>query len=108
MRRTRGQSTLEYAFLLAIIIAAIIGMQIYVRRGMMGRLRDTADQQLGSQFDPYKTKGKVSHVAGGTTTDELKIDGTSSSSFNATQTDKYVSDEVVTPYTKAETDTGLF
>ena len=90
-RSTQGQSTLEYAFLLAIIIAAVITMQVYVRRGMMGRMKETAEGQIGAQFDPYRTTGGIKHSSDGTTTDDLKTDGTSSSSLNITsQREEYV------------------
>ena len=49
-----GQSTLEYAVLIAVVAAAAIGMQIYVKRGIQGRLRQSADQ-VGEQYAPGKT-----------------------------------------------------
>ncbi len=103
MRWNQGQSTLEYAFLLAIIVAAIITVQVYVRRGLVGRVKDTADQQLGAQFDPYRTTGKVQHVAGGSTQDVLKESGRSESHLlAATQKDSYVTDEKVGAFVKDE------
>lgn len=39
----RGQSTAEYAILLAVVVAAVVGMQLYVKRGMQGKFRDAAD-----------------------------------------------------------------
>ena len=49
-----GQSTVEVAVLFAVIVAALIGMQIYLKRGAMGKLKDTADQ-IGEQFSPLHT-----------------------------------------------------
>ena len=34
MLRKRGQSTLEYAVLIVVIIAALIAMQVYLKRGL--------------------------------------------------------------------------
>ncbi len=51
----RGQSTLEYAVLIVVIIAALIAMQVYIKRGVQGRLRESSDQ-IGEQFSPGITK----------------------------------------------------
>jgi len=50
----RAQSVMEYAALTAIIAAALIGMSIYMKRGMAGRLRGAADS-IGEQYDPKAT-----------------------------------------------------
>lgn len=47
----QGQSILEYAVMLACVIAALVGMQIYVKRGISGGLRNSADM-IGKQYDP--------------------------------------------------------
>lgn len=49
--RKRGQSTLEYAVLIVVIIAALIAMQVYLKRGVQGRMRESSDQ-IGEQFSP--------------------------------------------------------
>lgn len=51
----RAQSTLEYAVLLAVVVAAILGIQVYSKRAVQGRLRQTADQ-IGAQWDAKQTK----------------------------------------------------
>ncbi len=48
-RRNKGQSLLEYSLILAAIVIAIVFMQTYVRRGVQGRLKSSADQ-IGEQF----------------------------------------------------------
>lgn len=58
MRRVRGQSTVEYAVCVAVAVGALLAMNVYVKRGHMGRLRRAADS-LGSQFNPYVTEAKV-------------------------------------------------
>lgn len=40
----RAQSTAEYAVLLALVIAAVIGMQTYVKRGWQARVKVETDQ----------------------------------------------------------------
>ena len=46
----KGQNTLEYAVLIAVIVAALIAMQRYINRGMQGKLKASADD-IGKQFD---------------------------------------------------------
>lgn len=44
MMRQHGQSTLEYAVFIAVVSAALIGMQIYVRRAIQANLKTLEDQ----------------------------------------------------------------
>jgi hypothetical protein len=54
-RRIKGQSTLEYAILVIIIIGALLTIQVYIKRGIQGRLKGAADD-IGDQFSPGNTK----------------------------------------------------
>ncbi len=47
----RGQSTLEYVVLVAVVIAALLTMRIYMKRGLQGKLRSSTDS-IGAQFSP--------------------------------------------------------
>ncbi len=51
----RGQSTLEYVILIVIVIAAILTMQVYMKRGVQGRWKSAVDD-MGEQYDPNTTK----------------------------------------------------
>ena len=53
-RRKKGQSTLEYAVLIIIIIGALLSIQVYIKRGIQGRLKGAADD-IGDQFSPGNT-----------------------------------------------------
>jgi len=62
LRRLRkGQSTAEYAIVIGLVIAAAVAMQIYVKRGLQGKIRDatdftqsTANVTIGNtQYEPY-------------------------------------------------------
>ncbi len=53
-----GQSTLEYAAIIACIAAALLVMQTYIKRGISGKLRSTADQ-IGQQYDPGNTTSVI-------------------------------------------------
>ena len=63
----RGQTTAEYAILFAIVVGAVVGMQLYVKRGLQGRVRNAVDTVAldaaadagadnlftGEQYEPY-------------------------------------------------------
>lgn len=55
----KAQSSLEYAILIVAIVAALLGMQIYTRRGLQGRLRSSADELSIQQYEP---KNMVSDI----------------------------------------------
>jgi uncharacterized protein (UPF0333 family) len=75
--RTRGQSTLEYVILIGFVVAALIAMGVYMKRGMQGKLRESTDQ-IGEQYSAgnttseYTTKTSIQQTedmaAGGKTT----------------------------------------
>lgn len=52
----RGQSTLEYGVVIAIIVAGLIAMQAYIKRGVQGRLKQASDD-IGEQFSPGYSTG---------------------------------------------------
>lgn len=54
MRNSRGQSTLEYVILAGFVVAALIAMGVYMKRGFQGRLRESTDQ-VGQQYSPGYT-----------------------------------------------------
>lgn len=56
--KKRGQSTLEYAILIVVVIMALIGIQAYLKRGISGRMRDATDQ-IGDQFSPEFTSYNI-------------------------------------------------
>jgi hypothetical protein len=41
--KTKAQTTAEYAILIAIVIGAVVAMQVYFRRGMQGRIKNVVD-----------------------------------------------------------------
>ena len=58
----KGQNTAEYAILIGVIVAAVIAMQVYVRRGMQARMKDAVDYSKTAdtsgmfnttQYEPY-------------------------------------------------------
>jgi len=52
----RAQTTIEYAVLIGVIVAGLIAMQVYLRRGMQGRLKASADEMSsGALYSPGAT-----------------------------------------------------
>lgn len=58
LRTLKAQSLLEYSVVLVVIIAALLSMQVYIKRGMQGRWKEAVDQ-VGEQYDPKTTKGSI-------------------------------------------------
>ena len=54
--KARAQTTLEYAVIIAVIVAALLTMQVYIKRSLQGKLRSAADE-IGQQYDPKNTTG---------------------------------------------------
>jgi len=90
-----AQSTLEYALIVAVVVGGLIAMQVYVKRGLQGKLKESADQ-LGEQYSPGYTTGDVT-VTTTSTTNETLADGTTSTSSTTNQ--GVVSNDATTVYT---------
>ena len=56
MGKTQAQTTLEYTILIAVIIGALIAMQVYIKRGIQGKLRgDLSQLSDGAFYSPGAT-----------------------------------------------------
>lgn len=61
LRSKRAQTTAEYAILIGLVVAALVAMQIYVKRGLQGRMKgatdylatQTTDIGATGQYEPY-------------------------------------------------------
>lgn len=51
---SKGQSIFEYVMILAIVVAGLMSMQIYMKRAVEGRLRASMDE-VGELYSPGKT-----------------------------------------------------
>ncbi len=78
-RRKKGQSTLEYAVLIIIIIGALLSIQVYIKRGIQGRLKGAADD-IGDQFSAGNTNIVQTVTTSSKTKDTFKA-GTSTSTL---------------------------
>ena len=90
-KNKKAQNTMEYAIIIAVVVGALSGMQLYMKRGMQGNLKDGMDKipsQVGAggllssqQYEPYyMAKGEYAMQ---TTSSE----GTASSAVNEASID---------------------
>ena len=55
----RGQSAIEYTVLVAIVVAALLGMAVYTKRALDGKWREVGDTLgYGRQYEPGVTVTK--------------------------------------------------
>lgn len=69
-RRSLGQSFSELAVLLAVVAAALVAMQVYMKRGIQGRLRDLGRQISEEQYDKGQTNSFYFTTRGSTLVDK--------------------------------------
>jgi len=71
----RGQSTLEYALLIAAVSAALLVVNVYMKKGVQGRIKESVDQ-VGKSFDPANYTRSWQDASNGlTTTTEARDTG---------------------------------
>ena len=61
MLNRKGQNIAEYSILIALVVAAAVAMQVYVRRGIQGRIADAVDhapdtEVVGGEGISFTTK----------------------------------------------------
>ncbi len=101
LKHRRGQSTAEYAIVFAVVLAALVGMQIYVKRGAQARLKlgvdeftkagsealpwlegsgsalegDVTLKRSGSQYEPYYAESSYTTTRQSTTNEDIDLPG---------------------------------
>jgi cytoskeletal protein RodZ len=51
-----AQSTLEYAVLIVVVIGALLSIQHYLKRGVMGKMKTSTDESISAeQYDTENT-----------------------------------------------------
>ena len=85
IRKNSGQAILEYAVLLGVVIAAILVMQTFIKRGYEGSLKDSADK-MGDQFSAggTTTLDKQTMGADQTITNNVNTPGLASGTYSET------------------------
>ena len=79
LNQKRGQSTLEYAVLIVVIIGALLTLQVYIKRGVQGRLKSAADD-IGDQYSDGNTNA-IKTINRSSSTEETFNAGVSSSNI---------------------------
>ncbi|MBF0122638.1 MAG: hypothetical protein HQL21_04410 [Candidatus Omnitrophica bacterium] len=91
IRKFKGQSTLEYAILVVVVIAALLSLQTYIKRGIQGRLRKSSDD-IGDQFsvtsDASYTRTSESTSKTKETNDQGKVETKKTGEISSNSTDK--------------------
>lgn len=57
LRRIKGQSTLEYAMVITVVVGALLAIRFYMTRSVQGKLRESIDN-IGEQYSAGKTTSK--------------------------------------------------
>lgn len=73
LNQKRGQSTLEYAVLIIIVIAALLSIQVYIKRGLQGKMKQTTDD-IGDQYSVGNTNVVERTITVSNTTERFGID----------------------------------
>ena len=81
----RGQSVLEYAILMVIIIAALLTLQTYIKRGIQGRLKSATDD-IGSQYTTANGSNYMKRITTNSSTTEATQAGVTSTVMRAPST----------------------
>ena len=52
----RGSFSIEYAFLITVVAAALVSMAVYLKRAVCGRWKQNVDSiSFGRQYEPHVT-----------------------------------------------------
>ncbi len=82
----RAQSTAEYVIVLGLIVAVVIAMQTYIKRGFQGRIKEAVDYVentnkpgvvtfSGGQYEPYYLGSSFSTTRDSGETEDLATGG---------------------------------
>lgn len=82
----KAQTALEYAVLIVCVVAALIAMQIYLKRSVSGRLRQQADS-LGAQYSPGHTTSTFTIISNSKVTATTVMDEGSGVSTSISNTE---------------------
>lgn len=74
--KTKGQSILEYTIMFAVVVAALVIMQAFIKRGYQGSLKSSADK-MGEQFSAGNTTIQEKSTMAGDQTIHTEVGTTS-------------------------------
>ncbi len=90
----KGQGTLEYAIIIAVVVAALIAMQVYIKRGLQGKLKQSSDE-IGEQYSPGYTTATYATTSNVVSTETVTAGVQPTTSSTSTQTQSRTSNENV-------------
>ena len=90
---SRGQSTLEYVILIGFVVAALIAMGIYMKRGFEGKLKESTDQ-VGEQYSSGYTTSDYTTTTNMNQTETVSPGGVSKTTIANNQQTKTGSETV--------------
>jgi len=117
MFNRKGQNIAEYSILIALVIAAAVAMQVYVKRGIQGRMKDAVDHRpdvsLGDdagtitfktgQYEPYYTESNATVTSNRSYQENIGARGTTNrTGLNETTTRETGATEKVKSPTEAD------
>ena len=91
-KRNKAQTTLEYAILIGVVVAGLIAMQVYLKRGYQGKLKESADS-MGQQFSPGYTTNQYT-ITNSSKSKEEVADKVTTSTIAEQKSDKTGSEDV--------------
>ena len=80
----KGQSTAEYVIILGLVVGAVVAMQVFVKRGLNGRIRDAVNHVdnggagnifTGEQYEPDYLAGSNFNTVSNSTENEVGSEG---------------------------------
>jgi uncharacterized protein (UPF0333 family) len=80
----RGQSTLEYVILVGFVVAALIAMGVYMKRGYEGRLKASTDE-IGQQYSAGNTTSSYTTVTNVSQTEAVSSGGVTTTTISQNQ-----------------------
>jgi uncharacterized protein (UPF0333 family) len=96
LNQKKGQSTLEYAVLIVVIIGALLTIQVYIKRGIQGRLRQASDD-IGDQYSPGNTNVLKTVTRNGSVNEDFGVGavGVSATVMNGPELTNSASNQVI-------------
>lgn len=96
LKDKRGQNILEYVIVIVVVVTALLAINIYMKRGVTGKMRESTDQ-IGEQFDIANTETSITRKRDGESMQTVK-DGVTTSETTR-DTSKQSGTETVAPWT---------
>ena len=87
----KGQSIIEYAVVITIVLGSLLAIGLYMKRGLQGRWKAVVDD-LGDQYDPSVAQTGVRHLILSNTKTDITTEEISSG-FWTTRTDQTNTEE---------------